>query len=136
MTSQEVRERFLNFFVKKGHVAVPSTSLIPDDPSVLLTSAGMQQFKPYFTSQKNPLVDIHLTTGKPLGAYRATSVQKSFRTSDIDEVGDESHLTFFEMLGNFSFGYETGNPPPIPPPLEKGEDPPASPSSSFGGRGR
>jgi len=75
---------------------MPSSSLIPTDPSVLLTTAGMQQFKPYYTNQKDPIKDF--------GVRRVASIQKSFRTSDIDEVGDESHLTFFEMLGNFSFG--------------------------------
>lgn len=76
---------------------MPSSSLLPkDDPSVLLTTAGMQQFKPYYTGEKDPIKDF--------GARRVASIQKSFRTSDIDSVGDESHLTFFEMLGNFSFG--------------------------------
>ncbi len=76
---------------------MPSSSLLPkDDPSVLLTTAGMQQFKPYYTGEKDPIKDF--------GVRRAASIQKSFRTSDIDLVGDESHLTFFEMLGNFSFG--------------------------------
>ena len=96
MKAQEIRKSFLAFFEKRGHVIVPSSSLIPDDPSVLLTSAGMQQFKSYFTGEADPLHDF--------GALNTTSIQKSFRTSDIDEVGDESHLTFFEMLGNFSFG--------------------------------
>ncbi len=76
---------------------MPSSSLAPnDDPSVLLTTAGMQQFKPYYIGEKDPMKDF--------GSRRTVSIQKSFRTSDIDEVGDESHLTFFEMLGNFSFG--------------------------------
>ncbi len=92
----EIRKRFLDFFAEHGHKVVPSSSLIPDDPSVLLTTAGMQQFKPYYTGEADP--------AKDLGCRSAASVQKSFRTSDIDEVGDESHLTFFEMLGNFSFG--------------------------------
>ncbi len=92
MTSEEIRKNFLNFFSKHGHVVVPSSSLIPDDPSVLLTTAGMQQFKSYYTDEKSPYGD------------NVVSIQKCFRTSDIDEVGDESHLTFFEMLGNFSFG--------------------------------
>ena len=97
MTSQEIRGKFLEFFEKKGHKIVPSSSLVPEgDLSVLLTTAGMQQLKPYFTGDKDPMKDF--------GSRRTASVQKSFRTSDIDEVGDESHLTFFEMLGHFSFG--------------------------------
>ena len=97
MTSGEIRKKFLEFFEEKGHKIVPSSSLVPkDDPSVLLTTAGMQQFKPYFTGDKDPMKDF--------GSRRTASIQKSFRTSDIDEVGDESHLTFFEMLGHFSFG--------------------------------
>ena len=84
---------------------MPSSSLLPDDPSVLLTTAGMQQFKPYYTGQADPFVSPHPALGgKPLGSKNAVSIQKSFRTSDINEVGDERHLTFFEMMGNFSFG--------------------------------
>lgn len=79
-----------------GHAIVPSSSLIPDDPSVLLTTAGMQQFKKYYTGE--------LDARRDFGSQNTASIQKSFRTSDIDEVGDERHLTFFEMLGNFSFG--------------------------------
>lgn len=75
---------------------MPSSSLLPDDPSVLFTTAGMQQFKPYYTGQADAMKDF--------GSLNTASIQKSMRTSDIDEVGDESHLTFFEMLGNFSFG--------------------------------
>lgn len=97
MTSAEIRQKFLKFFESRGHKIVSSSSLVPkDDSSVLLTTAGMQQFKPYYTGDKDPIRDF--------GARRTTSVQKSFRTPDIDEVGDEQHLTFFEMLGNFSFG--------------------------------
>src|SRR3989344_5475422 len=103
--STEIREKFLEFFKKRGHVIVPSSSLLPDDPSVLLTTAGMQQFKPYYTGAADPFRSPHPTLeGKPLGSKNAASIQKSFRTSDIDEVGDERHLTFFEMMGNFSFG--------------------------------
>ncbi len=75
---------------------MPSSSLLPDDPSVLFTTAGMQQFKPYYTGSADAMKDF--------GSLNTASIQKSMRTSDIDEVGDESHLTFFEMLGNFSFG--------------------------------
>jgi len=96
MSTNELREKYLKFFESRGHKAVPSSSLLSDDPSVLLTTAGMQQFKPYFVGEGDPEKDF--------GGKNTTSVQKAFRTSDIDEVGDESHLTFFEMLGNFSFG--------------------------------
>jgi alanyl-tRNA synthetase len=93
MQSKEIRRRFLDFFEERGHRPYPSASLIPhNDPTVLLTTAGMQQFITYFTGQDRPPTP------------RATSAQKCFRTQDIEEVGDESHLTFFEMLGNFSFG--------------------------------
>src|SRR3989344_3009606 len=96
MISQEVRKKFLEFFEKRGHKIVPSSSLLPDDSSVLLTTAGMQQFKPYFMGKADPVRDF--------GMKRAASIQKCFRTSDIDEVGDETHMTFFQMLGHFSFG--------------------------------
>jgi alanyl-tRNA synthetase len=96
MRSAEIREKFLDYFKSKGHTVVPSSSLLPTDPSVLFTTAGMQQFKPYYTGAADPLKDF--------GSFNVVSIQKSMRTSDIDEVGDESHLTFFEMLGNFSFG--------------------------------
>lgn len=95
MQAEGIRKKFLEFFKERGHKIVPSSSLISDDPSVLLTTAGMQQFKKYFTGDADPIRDF--------GSPRTASVQKSFRTSDINEVGDETHLTFFEMLGNFSF---------------------------------
>ena len=91
-TSTEVRQLFLDFFVRKGHLRVPSSSLIPDDPTVLLTTAGMQQMIPYFLGVETP------------PSRQLTSAQKCFRTTDIDKVGNERTLTFFEMLGNFSVG--------------------------------
>src|SRR2546429_6547831 len=94
-TSAELREGFLAFFEEKGHLRRPSASLIPraDDHSTLLTTAGMQPQMPYFLGRAQPPAPL------------TTTVQKCFRTPDIDEVGlDGYHLTFFEMLGNFSFG--------------------------------
>ena len=96
MTHLEIREKFINFFKAKGHVLVPSSSLLPTDPSVLFTTAGVQQFKAYYTNQADPEKDF--------GSKNVMSIQKSLRTDDIDEVGDISHGTFFEMLGIFSFG--------------------------------
>ncbi len=94
-TSAELREGFLSFFQGKEHLLQPSSSLVPAtyDPSVLLTTAGMQPLKPFFLGLEQP------------PAERLASVQKCFRTTDIEEVGSTArHLTFFEMLGNFSFG--------------------------------
>jgi alanyl-tRNA synthetase len=93
---QDIREKFKAYMASKGHRWVPSSSLLPDDPSVLFTTAGMQQFKPYYTGAADAQKDF--------GTKNTASIQKCVRTSDIDEVGDERHLTFFEMLGNFSFG--------------------------------
>jgi len=96
MDSKEIRTKFLKFFESKGHKILPSSSLIPDDPSVLFTTAGMQQFKPYYTNAEFAERDF--------GVKNVTTSQKCIRTGDIDVVGDNTHLTFFEMLGNFSFG--------------------------------
>ncbi|MFH1098912.1 MAG: alanine--tRNA ligase-related protein [Candidatus Uhrbacteria bacterium] len=92
-TAQRLRETFLRFFKERGHAIIPSASLIPEnDPSVLFTTAGMHPLVPYLMGQVHP-------AGK-----RLANVQKCIRTGDIDEVGDAVHLTFFEMLGNWSLG--------------------------------
>ena len=97
MEANEIRSRFLKFFENRGHKIIPSSSLVPEsDPSVLFTTAGMQQFKPYYTNPQS--------ADKDFGSRNIVTVQKCIRTGDIDEVGDATHLTFFEMLGNFSFG--------------------------------
>ena len=93
MQSQEIREKFLKFFEERGHVVVPSSSLISEnDPSTLFTGSGMQPLVPYLLGEEHP-------SGK-----RLVNSQKSFRAEDIEEVGDNRHTTFFEMLGNWSLG--------------------------------
>ncbi len=93
MTAAELREKYLEFFRAKGHAVIASASLIPEnDPTVLFTTAGMHPLVPYLMGEKHP-------SGK-----RLVDVQKCVRTGDIDEVGDASHCTFFEMLGNWSLG--------------------------------
>jgi alanyl-tRNA synthetase len=93
MQSYEIRQKFLDFFAKRNHAVVPSASLVPEnDPSVLFTTAGMQPLIPYLLGQKHPQ------------GNRLVNVQKCVRTQDIEEVGDNTHDTFFEMLGNWSLG--------------------------------
>jgi alanyl-tRNA synthetase len=93
MQSEEIRQRFLSFFEKRGHAVIPSASLVPEnDPSVLFTTAGMQPLVPYLLGEEHPK------------GRRLVNVQKCVRTGDLDEVGDNRHFTFFEMLGNWSLG--------------------------------
>ncbi len=93
MYSQGLRKKYLDFFKSKGHTIIPSASLVPEgDSSVLFTTAGMHPLVPFLLGQEHP------------GGKRVANVQKCVRTGDIDEVGDDTHLTFFEMLGNWSFG--------------------------------
>src|SRR3990172_3811220 len=93
MTANELRAKYLDFFRERGHAPIPSSSLIPEnDPSVLFTTAGMHPLVPFLLGEKHP-------SGK-----RLADVQKCIRTSDIDNVGDNRHQTFFEMLGNWSLG--------------------------------
>jgi len=93
MTANELRRKYLEFFKSKGHTIIPSASLIPEnDPTVLFTTAGMHPLVPYLMGEKHP------------GGRRVANAQKCVRTGDIEDVGDNRHLTFFEMLGNWSFG--------------------------------
>lgn len=93
MTSNEIRKRFLDFFAKRGHAILPSASLVPEnDPSVLFNTAGMQPLVPYLMGQKHPL------------GTRLASCQKCVRTGDLEDIGDNRHFSFFEMLGNWSLG--------------------------------
>ena len=93
ITSEQLREMYLNFFSKNGHTVIQSASLIPEnDPTVLFTTAGMHPLVPYLLGEAHP------------GGKRLTDVQKCVRTGDIEEVGDATHCTFFEMLGNWSLG--------------------------------
>ena len=93
MKAADIRRKYIEFFVSKGHKEIKSSSLIPDnDPTCLFTTAGMHPLVPYLSGEKHPL------------GTRLTDFQKCIRTGDIDEVGDPVHLTFFEMLGNWSLG--------------------------------
>src|SRR3989337_2070210 len=93
MTARELKKKYLEFFKKKDHTVIPSASLVPEhDPTVLFTTAGMPPLVPFLLGEPHP-------AGK-----RLVNVQKSFRTDDIDDVGDDWHNTFFEMLGNWSLG--------------------------------
>jgi len=93
MTAKELRTMYVNFFKERGHKEIASASLLPEnDPTVLFTTAGMHPLVPYLLGEKHP------------GGMRLTDIQKCVRTEDIDEVGDDTHLTFFEMMGNWSLG--------------------------------
>src|SRR3989454_836573 len=108
MTSAEIRHSFLDFFKSSGHTIVPSSSLLPDSPNLLFTNAGMNQYVPIFLGQRSP--DVSKWPGAIPGSdTRAADTQKSIRAggkhNDLEDVGlDTYHLTFFEMLGNWSFG--------------------------------
>src|SRR4030043_790328 len=93
MSASELRKKYLDFFRGRGHAIIPSASLIPEhDPTVLFTTAGMHPLVPYLLGEKHP------------AGNKLVNVQKCIRTSDIDEVGDNWHLTFFDMLGNWGLG--------------------------------
>ena len=93
MKSSEVREKFLRFFKERGHIIIPSASLVPEnDPTTLFTGSGMQPLVPYLLGEKHPQ------------GNKLANSQKSFRSGDIEDVGDNRHTTFFEMLGNWSLG--------------------------------
>ena len=93
LSSEQIRKKYLDFFVSKDHIVIPSAPLIPEnDPTVLFTTAGMHPLVPFLLGQEHP-------SGK-----RLVNFQKCIRTGDIDEVGDNTHNTFFEMLGNWSLG--------------------------------
>ncbi len=93
MTAEELRHLYFDFFIEKGHTLIQGASLIPqEDSTILYTPAGMQPLVPYLLGEKHP------------AGRRLVDVQKCIRTGDIEEVGDSSHLTFFEMLGNWSLG--------------------------------
>jgi len=93
LTSNEIRQKFLAFFENRNHAILPSAPLVPEnDPSVLFNTAGMQPLAPYLMGEKHP------------SGTRLADAQKCVRTNDIEEVGDNTHFTFFEMLGNWSLG--------------------------------
>ena len=93
MQLSEIRKKYLDFYAARGHTVIPSASIIPEnDPTTLFTSSGMQPLIPYLLGENHP------------GGKRLVNSQKSFRADDIEEVGDNRHTTFFEMLGNWSLG--------------------------------